>query len=66
VHRDDDRPENVKRRMEEYADKTRPLKRFYRELGAIQEIDGVGTPEAILAATQAALRGPAGATARAT
>jgi adenylate kinase len=62
VQRDDDRPENVRKRMEEYADKTRPLKRFYRDLGAIREIDGVGAPEAILAATQAALRGPAGAT----
>ncbi|HSN91718.1 MAG TPA: adenylate kinase [Anaeromyxobacteraceae bacterium] len=61
VLRDDDRPENVKKRMEEYAEKTRPLKRFYTEKGTIREVDGLGTPEAVLAATQAALRGPTGA-----
>ncbi len=58
VHRDDDRPENVKKRMEEYAEKTRPLKRFYEERGLVTEIDGVGPPEAILGATRAALKSP--------
>ncbi len=58
VHRDDDRPETVKRRMEEYAEKTRPLKRFYVERGLVTEIDGVGSPGAILEATRAALRAP--------
>ncbi len=58
VHRDDDRPENVKKRMEEYAEKTRPLKRFYEDRGLVTEIDGLGTPEAILAATRAALKSP--------
>ncbi len=55
VHRDDDKPENVKKRMEEYAEKTRPLKRFYQDLGLVTEIDGVGSPEAVLAATRTAL-----------
>jgi adenylate kinase len=59
VQRDDDRPENVKKRMQEYADKTWPLKRFYQERGKVVEIEGVGTPEGILAATQAALAGRA-------
>ncbi len=63
VQRDDDRPENVKKRMQEYADKTEPLKRFYEERRLIAEIDGVGTPETILAATRAALGGPGGAAA---
>ncbi len=57
VHRDDDQPENVKKRMEEYAEKTRPLKRFYQERGLITEVDGVGAPEYILGATLAALCG---------
>jgi len=61
VHRDDDRPENVKKRMLEYADKTQPLKRFYEARGLVAEIDGVGAPEAVLARTQAALGRPAGA-----
>jgi adenylate kinase len=59
VQRDDDRPENVKKRMQEYADKTWPLKRFYQERGKVAEIEGVGTPEGILAATQAVLSGRA-------
>ncbi len=55
VHRDDDRPENVKKRMVEYAQKTQPLKRFYQERRLVTEIDGAAAPEAILAATKAAL-----------
>jgi adenylate kinase len=57
VQRDDDKPVNVKKRMEEYAEKTRPLKQFYEDRGLVTEINGVGAPEAILGATQAALRG---------
>ncbi|HEX8908868.1 MAG TPA: adenylate kinase, partial [Anaeromyxobacteraceae bacterium] len=59
VQRDDDRPENVKKRMQEYADKTWPLKRYYQERGKVSEIEGVGTPEGILTATKAALSGSA-------
>ena len=54
---DDDRPENVKKRMLEYAEKTWPLKRFYQERGLVAEIQGVGTPEGILTATLAVLEG---------
>ncbi len=63
VLRDDDRPENVKRRLQEYADKTEPLKRFYAQRGLLAEIDGAAPPEAVLAATRAALRGGAATTA---
>ncbi|HET9597796.1 MAG TPA: adenylate kinase [Anaeromyxobacteraceae bacterium] len=59
VQRDDDKPENVKKRMQEYADKTWPLKRFYQERGLVAEVEGVGTPEGILAATRAILEGRA-------
>jgi adenylate kinase len=55
VQREDDRPENVKKRMQEYALKTSPLKRFYEERKLVTEIEGVGTPQGILAATRAAL-----------
>ena len=58
VHRDDDRPENVKKRMDEYAEKTRPLKRFSQERGLVTEVEGVGAPEAFLGATRAALGSP--------
>jgi len=55
VQRDDDKPENVKKRLQEYAQKTAPLKRWYAEKGVLLDIDGVGTPEGILAVTQTAL-----------
>ncbi len=55
VQRDDDKAENVKKRMQEYADKTWPLKRFYQERGLVSEIEGVGTPEGILAASRLVL-----------
>jgi adenylate kinase len=59
VQREDDRPENVKKRLEEYAQKTSPLKRFYQERRLVSEVDGIGTPEGILAATKAVLGGRA-------
>ena len=58
VQRDDDKPETVKRRLQEYAAKTEPLRRFYRDRKLLAEIEGVGTPEGILAATKRSLRGP--------
>jgi adenylate kinase len=55
VQRPDDRPENVRVRLTEYANKTEPLKRFYREKGLLSEVDGVGSTEGILAATRRVL-----------
>jgi adenylate kinase len=55
VQRDDDKPENVKKRMAEYAAKTAPLQRFYEERGLVSDIEGIGTPEGILAVTKTAL-----------
>jgi adenylate kinase len=55
LQRDDDKPETVRKRMQEYATKTEPLIRFYRDRKVLTEIEGVGTPEGILAATKKAL-----------
>ncbi len=55
VQRDDDRPETVRRRLQEYAAKTEPLRRFYETRHLLTSIQGVGTPEEILAATRKAL-----------
>jgi len=52
VLRDDDRPENVKKRMQEYALKTAPLKRYYQERKLVAEVEATGAPEEILAATR--------------
>jgi adenylate kinase len=51
VQRPDDAPENVRVRLAEYHAKTEPLVRYYREKGVLAEIDGLGAPEAVLAAT---------------
>jgi adenylate kinase len=55
VLRDDDRPETVTRRLQEYQQKTEPLKRWYRERGSLVEIDGMGPPDEVRAATGKAL-----------
>ncbi len=55
VLRDDDRPENVKKRMQEYAEKTAPLKRYYQERKLVAEIEATGSPEEILATTRTVL-----------
>jgi adenylate kinase len=55
VQRDDDKPETVRKRLQEYLAKTEPLLRFYRDRNLLTAIEGVGTPEGILAATKKAL-----------
>jgi adenylate kinase len=58
VQRDDDKPATVRKRLQEYVAKTEPLLRFYRDRGLLTAIEGVGTPEGILAATKKALASP--------
>ena len=45
-------------RMQEYAAKTAPLKAFYQARGQVAEVDGLGAPDAILAATPPPARPP--------
>ena len=54
--REDDKPVNVRKRMQEYAAKTAPLKAYYQARGQVAELDGLGEPAAILAATRQLLR----------
>jgi adenylate kinase len=53
--REDDKPENVRKRMQEYAAKTAPLKAYYQARGQVAEVDGLGAPDVILASTRALL-----------
>jgi len=55
LQRDDDKPETVRKRLQEYATKTEPLRRFYKDRNLLTDIEGVGSPEGILAATKKAL-----------
>jgi adenylate kinase len=45
--RADDRPEAVQNRIEVYVSKTLPLLDYYRALGLVSEVEGVGTIEEI-------------------
>jgi adenylate kinase len=60
VQRGDDKPETVRKRLQEYVVKTEPLRRFYRDRNLLTEIEGIGTPEGILAVTKKALASPPG------
>jgi adenylate kinase len=52
VQREDDKPDRVRTRMQEYAAKTAPLKAYYAKRGQVIELDGLGAPEAILGETR--------------
>ncbi len=45
--RDDDRPETVKQRLDEYHEKSSPLIKFYRETGVLTEVDGRPAPDRV-------------------
>jgi adenylate kinase len=47
IQRDDDQPEVIRQRLEEYRRDTRPVQEFYRERGLLTEIDGVGPFEEV-------------------
>lgn len=48
----DDTPEKVRTRMHEYVTNTAPLKAWYQARGQVAEVNGLGEPAAILAATK--------------
>ncbi len=45
--RSDDTPEKIKTRLQVYYDETSPVLNYYKEKGAVEEIDGVGSVEEI-------------------
>ncbi len=57
VHRPDDQPEAILKRMEEYRQKTAPLKDFYRKVGLLREIDGSGAQDDVARALDRQLEG---------
>jgi len=52
VQREDDRPENVRKRLQEFTSKTEPLRRYYQERRLLSVIEGIGSPDGVLAATR--------------
>jgi adenylate kinase len=53
--RDDDAEDTVRMRLEVYTASTRPLLEYYRRLGLLAEIEGIGRPEEIKQRILAAL-----------
>lgn len=48
MHREDDRPETIRKRLQVYRDETEPLIRFYgRRPGALTVVDGGLSAEAV-------------------
>ncbi|MEX0646993.1 MAG: adenylate kinase [Balneolaceae bacterium] len=53
--RTDDTPEKVKTRLRVYYDETSPVLNYYKEKGAVEEIDGVGSIDQIFERIKKAL-----------
>ncbi|GAC1362106.1 MAG: adenylate kinase [Actinomycetota bacterium] len=63
IQREDDHEEPIRRRLEVYGERTRPLYGYYREKELLVRIDAIGTTDEVYARTLSAL-GLAGATAQ--
>ena len=46
-HRSDDNPETIRKRLDEYEAKTRPLVAYYESSGRLRRVNGTRDPEAI-------------------
>jgi len=57
LQREDDRPESIKVRLEDYDRSTAPLIAFYQNLGVLMQVDASGSPDEICAKTLAGLDG---------
>jgi adenylate kinase len=55
--RPDDAPEVVQRRLEVYAEKTAPLRDYYRKRGLLYPIDAAAEPETVFGQVITALDG---------
>lgn len=49
IHRDDDKPETIAKRLTVYHEQTSPLIGYYEAVGKLRRVDGAQTPEKVLA-----------------
>jgi adenylate kinase len=47
IHRDDDKPETILKRLKVYADSTRPVRDFYEQTGALKSVSAMGSIEQV-------------------
>jgi adenylate kinase len=57
VHRPDDRPETVTKRLEVYRRDTAPILPYYRDRGILRSINGMGEMDDVAQAIEGILRG---------
>jgi adenylate kinase len=57
IHRADDQPETVNRRLNEYEAMTAALIPYYTEQGLLRRVDGVGTPDEVAARLLGCVKG---------
>jgi adenylate kinase len=55
IVRDDDKPEVIRHRLEQYHEKTEPLIDFYDHQSLLRRIEGSGSPEEVAAAVERTL-----------
>ncbi|MEM1269871.1 MAG: adenylate kinase [Bacteroidota bacterium] len=56
IQRKDDVPDAIRKRLNVYATSTEPVKTYYRSLGQLVEVDGLGAMEEVQARIQAQLK----------
>ncbi|MBI3912303.1 MAG: adenylate kinase [Armatimonadetes bacterium] len=59
IHREDDRPEVILRRLEEYHARTEPVVHYYRRAGILRPVCGVASAEQVAAAVLREIEGAA-------
>lgn len=59
IQRDDDREETIRQRLRVYNDQTYPLISFYKKMGILRTVSGIGDIESISRAIDALLQGTA-------
>jgi adenylate kinases len=55
IVRDDDKPEGIRHRLEQYREKTEPLVGYYDERGLLERVDGTGSPDDVYESIRALL-----------
>jgi adenylate kinase len=46
--REDDREDTIRARLSVFGRETQPVLDYYRRLGKVEDVDGVGTPEDVM------------------
>jgi adenylate kinase len=59
IHREDDRPETVRKRLEVYAEQTQPLVQYYQDQDLLTDVDSSGDIQSVFKRILSVIPGPA-------